>query len=327
MSEFEIVIPAKETAELRPSRVEQPQPGGPLKEDEVEGHTVVTVVSPGTELSWGFNGENVPVYPGYAAVFKVERTGSAVKDIQPGDLVFSMGAHRSFQKCPRNRVVPVPQGLDPAAAVLVRLMGVSLTTLVTTSARSPARVLVSGLGPVGNLAAQAFHACGYTVMGCDPVQWRRELLQSAGIPAFSSVPAENSEFANQVDLVVDCSGHEASVLDACKLVRRGGEVVLVGVPWRKRTEISAHALLHAVFHRYVVLRSGWEWELELDRINFRPGSIMENFRGGLDWLQQGRVRTTRLTDRASPRDAQQVYSDLAAQRKTVLTTVFDWSMV
>ena len=52
-------------------------------------------------------------------------------------------------------------------------------------------------------------------------------------------------------------GGTALVTDA-NLTVPGGEVVLIGVPWVKRTDLSAFDLLHAVFHRYVYLRSGWE---------------------------------------------------------------------
>ena len=325
MNETEIAVTAPERAELLPLRASEPHPGGPLGEHDVEGHTLVTAVSPGTELSWAFTGKSFPAYPGYAAVFQVERTGSGVGDVKPGDHVFCMGGHRSFHKFARNRVVKLPAGLDPAAGVLTRLMNVSMSTLVTTTARPPSTIVVSGLGPVGNLAAQIFHACGYAVLACDPVEWRRALLRDAGIRTLPAIPSADSEFSGAVELVVDCSGHEAAVLDACKLVRKRGEVVLVGVPWRKRTEISAQELLSVVFHRFVVLRSGWEWEVPLDATDFRAGSLMQNLAAGLDWIARKKISLAGFADRAAPSAAQRVYSDLLQQRTQTLTTLFDWS--
>jgi hypothetical protein len=100
--------------------------------------------------------------------------------------------------------------------------------------------------------------------------------------------------------------------------------VLVGVPWAPRTELSAHALLHAVFHHYVVLRSGWEWELPMEGTEFRPGDMMQNLAAGLQWLREKRVSAEGLASPAAPEDAQRVYSDLLGQRGGTLTTVFDW---
>ncbi|HEV8245193.1 MAG TPA: zinc-binding alcohol dehydrogenase [Polyangiaceae bacterium] len=323
--ELEIAVVAPERAELRALRPDQPKPGDPLAEDEVEGHTLVSAVSPGTELSAAFTGNKFPAHPGYAAVFRVERTGSAVSDLEPGNAVFCMGAHRSFQRHKAARVVRLPDGLEPRVGVLTRLMSISMTTLVTTQARPPAPVLVVGLGPVGNLAAQVFHTSGYRVIGCDPVATRRALLSRRGIEVVPAVPTQDDPLVGRVDLVVDCSGHEAAVLDACKLVRRGGEVVLVGVPWARRSEISAHALLHAVFHQYAVLRSGWEWELPLDSTDFRAGSIKANLEAGLHWLKAGRIDVSEFADLAAPSEAHDVYTRLLAQRTSGLTTVFDWT--
>ncbi len=327
MKEFEIAITANERAELLPLRESEAHPGGTLGENDVAGHTLVSAVSPGTELSWAFTGKNFPAYPGYASVIKVEAVGSKVTDIQPGDAVFTMGNHRSFQRHGRKGVVKIPAGLDPAKAVLTRLMNVSMSTLVTTTARPPSTVLISGLGPVGNLAAQIFHASGYRVVGCDPVEWRRNLLAQSGVAVLPGIPFADANYVDKVDLVVDCSGHEAAVLDACKTVRRRGEVVLVGVPWRQRTDLTAQALLSAVFHRYVVLRSGWEWELPMESTEYRPGSIMQNLAAGLDWIAAGKIRVEGFADKASPADAHRVYTELLHQRTQTLTTVFNWSGV
>jgi threonine dehydrogenase-like Zn-dependent dehydrogenase len=200
-------------------------------------------------------------------------------------------------------------------------MGVSMSTLVTTAARPPGRVLVTGLGPVGNLAAQVFAASGYRVAATDPIAERRNLLQGrAGIELLERVPPDAG-----FDLAVECSGHEQAVLDACQSVRKGGEVVLVGVPWSRKTELRAFDLLHAVFHRYVVLRSGWEWEVPGRRREFDRGSIMENFAAALDWLVRGRVSVAALYALADPADCQKVYQSLLHRTSKAPAVVFDWA--
>jgi threonine dehydrogenase-like Zn-dependent dehydrogenase len=232
-----------------------------------------------------------------------------------------MSSHRSHIRT--GEAWKVPAGLAPADAALARLAAVSWTTLATTAARPPARVAVCGLGIVGNLAAQILDAAGYQVCACDPVATRRALLAGRGIDLRERLPLGDPDWQDRVDLVVDCSGHEAAALDACRLVRKGGEVVLVGVPWRKRTELPAFDLLHAVFHRYVHLRSGWEWEVPRQPSDFRHGSIRENLEGALAWLASGRLRTTGLYRVADPREPQPVYEALRDQRGE-LTAVFDW---
>lgn len=301
----------------------------PLQAQEVAGRTLATVISAGTELaaytgvaSWA----KYPFHPGYAAVFEVQDVGSGVTTFKPGDLAFCMGNHRSHQRVNAAQALPIPSGLSPEEAVFARMMSVTMSTLTTTNARPPACVLVTGLGVVGHLAARIFESCGYEVAGCDPSEARRKIARQAGLrTVLPAVPVDDPAYVDRVDLVVECSGHEQAVLDGCRVVRRRGEVVLVGVPWQKRADLSAFDLLHPVFHRYVVLRSGWEWELPLQPTDFRPGSVFGNLAGALNWLAQGRMRVDTLFQMASPKNAQQCYQDLLHNRTERLATVFHWS--
>ncbi len=322
MADCAVVFTGREQAELLPD----PRDESPLAADEVAGSTLCTVVSAGTELQGAYLGESFPRRPGYAAVFRVETAGDAVTDLRPGDLAYCSGPHRSWQRAPRARTLPVPRGLAPETAVFCRMMGVSMSTLVTTRARPPDRVLVTGLGLVGHLAAQVFAACGYRVGACDPSGPRRAHAEAAGLaPVLDRVPVNEPEWQDRTALVLECSGHEGAVVDACRLVRKGGEVALIGAPWRRYTELSAQELAHLVFFRYVCLRSGWEWELPQDATEFRGGSIWENYEAALDWLARGKVSVEGLFSRMAPAECQQAFQDLLHHRTPRLAVVFDWT--
>lgn len=317
-----IVFTAERQAELTAVDFDD----GPLGPTELRGSTLVSLVSPGTELNAGFLGDRFPFRPGYAAVFRVDDVGDEVEAISPGDLAFTMGNHQSRQRCERSGAVRVPDGLPAATAVFARLMGVSMTTLMTTRARPGEIVLVTGLGLVGNLAAQMFASCGYRVVGCEPVAERRALAESVGLEDVrEAVPLDDDSIAGRVALVAECSGHEQAALDGCRAVRRKGEVVLIGVPWQARTDLRAHDLLDAVFHQYVTLRGGWEWEIPRHADQFSPHGIFRNFRTALRWLREGRVKVDGLYETASPDSAQRVYEDLLEKRTTGLTGMFDWT--
>jgi threonine dehydrogenase-like Zn-dependent dehydrogenase len=201
-----------------------------------------------------------------------------------------------------------------------------MTTLTTTTARPPAKVAVTGLGPVGHLAAQIFASCGYDVVACDPVVERRQIAVQHGIGrAVSRLDPADPDYGGKLDLVVECSGHEQATLDGCLSVRKRGEVVLVGIPHQPRTDILAQSLLRVIFHRYVVLRSGWEWEVPRHRTDFQKNSIFDNLAAALRWLSDRRVRVHDLYAVVPPREAQHIYQDLLHQRAARLATVFDWT--
>ena len=109
------------------------------------------------------------------------------------------------------------------------------------------------------------------------------------------------------------------------MVRKRGEVVLVGAPWRRYTELHAHDLVALVFRQYVLLRSGWEWEVPYQSVDFQPHSIFSGFRTALRWLQQGKVPLDGLSTLVSPTHAQSAYQDLLHNRAKTLFTLFDWT--
>ena len=205
-------------------------------------------------------------------------------------------------------------------------MAVSMSTLTTTNARPPARVVVSGLGLVGYLAAQIFMRCGYQVMACDPVPARRDWARRAGIATVEAgVPKDDPLWKGQTALVIDCSGHEQAVIDGCSIVKKGGEVVLTGVPWKQRTDASAHTLLSMIFHQYALVRSGWEWELPMHPTDFRPQSMFENMEMALHWLTEDRICLDGTYTVFSPAECQQAYQSLAYNPTDALTVLFDWT--
>ena len=300
-----------------------------LGDHEVAGRTICSLVSTGTELAgyqglWGWT--DFPAEPGYSAVFEIEAVGEAVDGVTPGDLVFCMGKHRSYQRVNQQEYLPVPAGLAAEKALFARMMGVSMTTLNTTSARPPSLVLVTGLGLVGHLAAKIFARCGYQVIGIDLDEGRRRLAAETGITRVeASVPLDDPNEAQQVALVLECSGHEQALLDGLNVVRKHGEVVQVATPWRQFTDLPAHKIQHAIFHKYPAIRSGWEWELPLTPTDFRAGSVWENLAGALRWLAEGSVDVAGLYRLASPQDAQSVYQSLLTRSEQSLAVLFDWT--
>ena len=330
MRNLEILMPAVNRVELHG------YDDSPLGSGEVCGRTLASIDSPGTVLAvWGgAMPDAFPARPGHGAVFEVDEVGSDVTGIAPGDRLVCQGASRSTQQYVPHLTVPVPTGIDPVTAVLARLVGVSMTTLMTTAARPGDLVAVTGLGPVGYLAAHLFRLSNYEVIGIDPDARRRRWASESGIThVYEQVPHDDPRVAGHVDLVVECSGNEAAVANACKVLATGAEVVLVGTPWVRKTEVYAHEILKAIFYRMATLRSGWEWEIPLRRITHGHGrdynnarhSIFSGYRKALEWLAAGRIPLDGMVRTVSPRDAAVVYPSLQRREYQELFLVWDWT--
>jgi threonine dehydrogenase-like Zn-dependent dehydrogenase len=320
----QVLFTAPEQAELVAVDVNT----APLTPQEVAGSTVTSLISAGTELA-GYQGlwpwTDFPAAPGYSAVFRVEEVGAEVTDVRPGDLALCMGRHTSYQRVARHEMVLLPDGLTPEVAAFARMLNVTLTTLKTTAARPADKVMVMGLGLVGHLAAKNFIRCGYQVMAVDPDPGRRRLAQQSGIHAvYPTTPLDDPQIAKQVALVLECSGHEQAFVDACAVVRKRGEVVQVATPWRQQTQLAAHEIQRAVFFNYLVIRSGWEWELPRQPDDFRPHSIWGNLATAVQWLVEGSVQVDGLYEVASPQNAQEVYHRLLNRQVEKLAVIFDW---
>jgi threonine dehydrogenase-like Zn-dependent dehydrogenase len=342
MSNVGIVFTAKEHAELQ--SYEDP----PLPNHHVRGRTLTSLISLGTETAV-FKGDlqNVkyPIYPGYGSVFEVEAFGSEVEGFKLGDRLFCMGRHSSTQQLNARATLPVPQGMSAETAVIARLMGVPMTTLMTTAARPGEQVVVCGTGPVGYLAAHMFRISGYEVAVVEPDARRRQTAAATGLsPTYETIPLNDPNIAGKVALVLDCSGHEQAVLDGCKVVRMRGEVVLIATPWRRLSEIYAQEVLHAVFMRIVLLRSGWEHEIPLypheypantpalelvedphAHYNNARFDIFSGFTTALKWLEQGKIPLEGVVRTLTPENPNELYHAIMQREFEEPLLVLDWT--
>jgi threonine dehydrogenase-like Zn-dependent dehydrogenase len=327
-----IVFTGREKVELLSVPIDQT----PLSTNEVAGPTLYTLISPGTELNMylgnyaqrGLGWGQFPCYPGYASVFRAEQTGSGVDDIHQGDLVYCMGKHQSYQRLERNECIPVPKGMEAELVPFCRIMNVTMSTLTDTISRPPAKVLVTGLGIVGLMGAQIFARCGYEVIAVDPMVSRRMDAENAGLrTVLAAIPLDDPKYAGKIALHLECASAEQAVLDGCKMVKKGGEIVLVGTQMVRNSELTAEELLYWVFRNNVILKGGSEWRISRFDTDFRQNSNFLNMETGLKWLHEGSVRVDGIYSLVSPQEPQNIYQQVKERQTPKLGTLFDWTAI
>ena len=135
------------------------------------------------------------------------------------------------------RVLPVPAGLTDEQAGLVEPTAVTFHAV--RRARQPlgALVVVQGAGPIGLLTAQHARQAGAgVVIVVEPSEARRATAESLG---FTEVFAPGPAFRDRLheltaglgaDVLYECSGVASLFQSSAELVRRGGQLSLLGYP-------------------------------------------------------------------------------------------------
>jgi NADPH:quinone reductase-like Zn-dependent oxidoreductase len=173
-----------------------------------------------------------PVKYGYAIVGRVESGPPALCD----RIVFALHPHQDIFTLPADAVVPIPDGLPAARAVLAANMETALNA-VWDSAPGPAdRVAVVGGGVVGSLVAWlCAQLPGTQVALVDVAPARAALARALGLNFLSADFAHKA--LGDCDLVVHASGSAAGLSTALGLA--GEEAVVLELSWYGTQEIVA----------------------------------------------------------------------------------------
>jgi L-iditol 2-dehydrogenase len=126
---------------------------------------------------------------------------------------------------------PVPDTLSDDAAALLEPLSVGLWACRRGGVGAGSRVLVTGAGPVGLMAAQSALALGAASVAVTDVNAHRlAIAEELGVSAALDVSATPvSETDLRVDVLLECSGQQAATADAIRVVEPAGHVVLVGM--------------------------------------------------------------------------------------------------
>lgn len=148
------------------------------------------------------------------------------------------GAYAGYVVAPEDSIQIVPHGIDPRHAALAEPTAVGTRAVIENSrVKAGDSVLVAGPGPIGLLTAQVARAQGSEVLvsgiGRD-ASYRLPLARELGFPVVNVEDEEVGDIRDEVgggngfDVVFDATGHPTGLEMAVDVVRKGGQIVLVG---------------------------------------------------------------------------------------------------
>jgi (R,R)-butanediol dehydrogenase/meso-butanediol dehydrogenase/diacetyl reductase len=135
--------------------------------------------------------------------------------------------------------ITLPDGVPDEWASLTEPCAVAVHAVRGSGMKLGDSVGILGAGPIGLLCIQAAKAAGAgKVFVSEPAPARAKAAAALGADAVID-PSKEDATARMVDLtgghgpdvIFDCAGIKSTLDQALNTVRRGGQVVLVAVPW------------------------------------------------------------------------------------------------
>ncbi len=157
------------------------------------------------------------------------------------------GALREYVAWPTRLLVPLPDSFTAADGAMLEPLGIALYSMDLSGFRVGMTAGVFGCGPIGLLIVQLLRAAGVTqIIATDVLPHRVEAARALG--ASHALPARNGEETGEilaltaergVDVAFEVAGENSAVETAIAVAKRGGRVVLVGIPDPDQTSFTA----------------------------------------------------------------------------------------
>lgn len=182
---------------------------------------------------------DTPIPLGYSCAGEVVAAGSDAGGFAVGDRVACAGAgvanHAEYNAVPKNLSVRIPDGVSDEDASFVTLGAIALQGVRVTAPTLGERVVVLGLGLIGQLTVQLLKANGCRVLGFDPNPARAKLAEEMGADRAVTGELDDAVAAftggHGADAVIVTASSKSSdpLNKAAEISRMKGRVVMVGL--------------------------------------------------------------------------------------------------
>lgn len=223
--------------ELRSQKL--PEPG----ENELLCQTLVSVISPGTEIA-AYKGlpplrPNV-VYPrlqGYCNVARVMKVGAGVTEYKPNDRILSFMSHRSaFVIAKGDALYKLSETEDAGKIACTYLFHLGYNAVLRSGVRAGSRVVVIGLGALGLTTVAVAALSGARVFAISDQEAPAAIACKFGVEAVfkrDGLPSlADTLGANLADVVVSTTNGWDDWTIALQMARKLGVIAVLGFPGR-----------------------------------------------------------------------------------------------
>jgi NADPH:quinone reductase-like Zn-dependent oxidoreductase len=299
--------------------------------------TLVTVISPGTELGAYLGlpplrpGVTYPRLQGYCNVARVLATSAGVDHVSPGDRVLTFSSHRSHFIAGCDDVLLVLEPQDRAEEIVCTyLYHLAYSAVLRSRVNPGSRVLVIGIGALGLTSVAVAGLAGARVFGVsDHIAPRQLALESGAIAVFprNKVDALRGALsAGLADVVIVTTNSWEDWALALEMAAMRGTIACLGFPGRNKPPGSFNPLDSKFF--YVKQLRIEAAGISAERPDAR-GFLRFNERENLSYLAQlirsGRLKPGLLVSaHYAASDIEAAYRDLLAHKNSAITYLLQW---
>ena len=257
----------------------------------------------------------IPLQLGYSSAGEVVQTGKGVSGFHVGDMVVSNGNHAEYVSVNQNLCVRIPDNTDIKESAFTVLGSIALHGLRLSETSLGSKVVVIGLGIVGQLVCRLAEAQGSEVIGIDPDEKRTEGNKNY----FTSIDKASIQDVDSVIITAATSSNEPIEL-ATKIARNKAKIVVVGdIPLNiSRNEFYYKELELVVSKSYGPGRYDKQYEvLGKDYpIEYVRWTENRNFEAFIKLLSQGQIHLLDLvSEEVSFDEAPSVYKKFTEETK------------
>ncbi|GLX71285.1 zinc-dependent alcohol dehydrogenase [Paenibacillus glycanilyticus] len=299
-----------------------------------------SLISPGTELACLSGNEGwfqMPSVPGYSSVSEIIELGEEVEGYQAGDHVFHYGDHSLYSVISTSGIfLKAPSDVPLHWVPFTRMASVAMTSIRVSNIELGDHVAVTGLGLIGNMAAQLASMQGASVIGIDLSLNRINTAKECGIAytlqSGSTTKEEIAELTEGrgVSTLIDATGIPSVVANGLPWVAKYGEVVLLGSP---RGEFQGNITdllnyIHLDGYGCITFKGAHEWRYPVEPDVFVKHSLARNSQIIFDLLRRKQLKIEPLISHIlKPEQAVQAYEGLRNDKDHYQGVLFDWSEV
>jgi len=176
-----------------------------------------------------------PMPLGYSSAGFVLDCGRGVQEFKPGDRVATAGPHAGVVSIGKNLCARVPEGVSFEQASYTSVASIALEGIRLARVTLGERVLVIGLGLVGQICVCLLKAQGCKIFGTDIDPEKLELARTLGADEVAigspleAVKAFSDSFGVDAAIITAATTSNEPIEFAAEACRSKGRIVLVGV--------------------------------------------------------------------------------------------------